>query len=158
MGRIYTATFGGVAVAATNAQDIFELVAPSDAIVKIHRITLGQTSDVGDAAEEILRLQLTSGHTTSGSGGASVTPVPKEPGDAAFGGTVERNNTTQAADGTIVEHYNWVWNVRGPFDHVFTPEEAPILSPSRRMCLELPAGPADEITMSGTIVFEEIGG
>ncbi len=156
MGRMYTATFGAVAVSAV--QDVIELVAPADAIVKIHRITLGQTSDVGDAAEEILRLQLTSGHTTSGSGGSSVTPAPKNLGDAAFGGTVERNNTTQAADGTIVEHYNWTWNIRGPFDMVFTPEEAPILSPSRRACLELPAQPADEITMSGAIVFEEIGG
>ena len=156
MGRIYTATFGAIAVSAI--QDIFEIVAPADAIVKIHRLHISQTSDVGDAAEEILRVQLTSGHTTSGSDGASVTPVPKELGDAAFGGTCERNNTTQASSGTIVEHYNWSWNIRGPLEIVFTPEEAPILSPSRRACIELPAAPADAITMNGTIVFEEIGG
>jgi hypothetical protein len=119
---------------------------------------LGQNTDVGDAAEEILDIQLTSGHTTSGSGGSAVTPVPREFGDAAFGGTVERNNTTQASAGTIVEHHNWSWNIRAPFDRVFTPEEMPILSPSRRACLELPAAPADSITMSGTITFEEIGG
>lgn len=156
MGRIYTATFSEIAV--TAIQDIFELVAPADAIVKIHRIELGQRSDVGDAAEEILLVQLTSGHTTSGSSGAAVTPVPREFGDAAFGGTVERNNTTQAVDGTIVEHHNWVWNIRGPFDRVFTPEEMPIISPSRRCCIELPVAPADSLTMSGTITFEEIGG
>lgn len=156
MGRIYTATFSEIAV--TAIQDIFELVAPADAIVKIHRIELGQRSDVGDAAEEILPVQLTSGHTTSGSGGAAVTPVPREFGDAAFGGTCERNNTTQASAGTIVEHHNWAWNIRGPFDRVFTPEEMPILSPSRRACIELPVAPADSITMSGTITFEEIGG
>lgn len=156
MSRIYTATFGAVAI--TAVQDIFEVVAPADAIVKIHRIQLAQTTDVGDTAEEILQLQWTSGYTTSGSGGASVTPVPTEFGDAAFGGTVERNNTTQANTGTAVEHYNWAWNIRMEFDKVFTPEERPVLSPSRRGVLELPVAPADSITVNGTIVLEEIGG
>lgn len=156
MGRIYTAQFTDVAVSAI--QDLFEVVAPADAIVKVHSLHLGQKSDVGDSAEEILSVQLTSGHTTSGSGGSSVTPVPVELGDAAFGGTCEANNTTQAQDGTIVVNESWHWNIRGPFDRIWTPETRPVLSPSRRMCVELPVAPADEITMSGTITFEEIGG
>jgi hypothetical protein len=155
MGRLYTAQFSAVAVSA--AQDLFEIVAPSDAIVKIHNIRLGQTSDVGDAAEEILLIKLNSGATTSGSGGGSYTPVPIELGDAAFGGTCEINNTTQAADGTIVTHHAWPWNVRGPFEIIFEPETRPVLSPSRRCVLTIPA-PADALTMMGTITFEEIGG
>lgn len=155
MGRIYTAQFSAVAVSA--AQDLFEIVAPSDAIVKIHNIRLGQTSDVGDAAEEILLIKLNSGATTSGSGGGSYTPVPIELGDAAFGGTCEINNTTQAADGTIVTHHAWPWNVRGPFEIIFEPETRPVISPSRRCVLTIPA-PADALTMMGTITFEEIGG
>lgn len=155
MGRIYTAQFTDVAV--TAIQDLFELVAPSDGIVVIHDLHLSQKSDVGDSAEEILNVQMTSGQTTSGSEGSSVTPVPKEVGDAAFGGTCEANNTTQAADGTIVTHYSWDWNIRMPFDKIWTPETRPVLSPSRRMCVELPAAPGDSITMSGTITFEEIG-
>lgn len=156
MPRIYTAQFTDVAV--TAIQDLFELVAPADAIVKLHDIHLSQKTDVGDAAEEILNIQLTSGHTVSGSGGSSPAAVPMELGDAAFGGTVEANNTTQANTGTIVTHYSWDWNIRGPFDKIFTPETRPVLSPSRRMCIELPAAPADSITMSGSITFEEIGG
>lgn len=156
MGRIYTAQFTDVAVSAI--QDLFELVAPSDAIVQIHDLHISQKSDVGDAAEEILNIQLTSGQTTSGSGGSSVTPVPQNFGDAAFGGTCEANNTTQASSGTIVVHYSWDWNIRGPFDKIWTPECRPILSPSRRCCVELPVAPADAITVSGTITFEEIGG
>lgn len=155
MSRIYTAQFSAVAVSA--AQDLFEIVAPSDAIVKIHNIRLGQTSDVGDTAEEILLIKLNSGATTSGSGGGSYTPVPIELGDAAFGGTCEINNTTQAADGTIVTHHAWPWNVRGPFEIIFEPETRPVLSPSRRCVLTIPA-PADALTMMGTITFEEIGG
>jgi len=156
MGRIYTAQFTDVAVSAI--QDLFELVAPADSIVKIHDLHLSQKSDVGDAAEEILNIQLTSGHTTSGSSGSAPAAVPNELGDSAFGGTVEANNTTQASAGTIVTHHSWDWNIRGPFDKIWTPETRPVLSPSRRACVELPAAPADAITMSGTITFEEIGG
>lgn len=155
MGRIYTAQFNGVAV--TAAQDLFELVAPSDAILIIHELDISQTSDVGDAAEELLLVTLKSGATTSGSGGSSVTPVPKELGDAAFGGTCEANNTTAAADGTIVTHRATAWNVRAPLSIIWTPETRPVISPSRRWVCSIPA-PADSLTMNGTIVFEEIGG
>ena len=156
MGRIYTVQFSGVAV--TAQQDLFELVAPADAVVAIHDIHLSQLTEVGDAAEEELLLLLKSGQTTSGSGGTAPTAVPKELGDAAFGGTVEVNNTTKASLGTIVTHYPWHWNVRVPFDKIFTPETRPILSPSRRATLELATTPADSITMAGSMTFEEIGG
>ncbi|MCU0841827.1 MAG: hypothetical protein MUC79_08930 [Thiobacillaceae bacterium] len=155
MSGIYTAVFNNVAV--TAIQDLFELVAPATAIVVLHDIHISQNTDVSDAAEEILRLELTSGHTTSGSGGSSVTPVSVLPGQPAFGGTCEANNTTQASAGTIVTHCVWNWNIRVGFDKVWTPETRPILAPSRRMCLELPAAPADSITVSGTLTFEEIG-
>lgn len=155
MGRIYTAVFNNVAV--TAIQDLFELVAPADSIVVLHDIHISQNTDVADAAEEILRLELTSGHTTSGSAGSAVTPVAAQLQDSAFGGTCEANNTTQASAGTIVTHYVWNFNIRAGFDKIFTPETRPIIAPSRRMCLELPAAPADSLTMSGSITFEEIG-
>ena len=156
MGRMYTATFNNIDV--SSAQDLFELVAPADAIVVLHDIHLSQNSDVGDTEEEVLCVELTSGYTLSGSGGSSVTPVPILLGDAAFGGTCEVNNTTRALSGTIVTHAVWNWNIRVGFDKVFTPETRPILSPSRRMCLGLPIAPNDTVIMSGTITFEEIGG
>lgn len=156
MGRLYTVSFTAVAV--TAQQDLFEVVAPADAVVRIHRIGLSQSTEVGDAMEEGLSLLLKSGQTTSGSGGSAPTAIPNELGDAAFGGTCEVNNTTKASAGTIVTHYAWNWNVRMPFEHVFTPEERPILSPSRRGTLELATTPADSITMSGYMVIEEIGG
>jgi hypothetical protein len=153
---MYTAVFSGVAV--TAQQDLFELVAPSDAIVVIHAIELSQSTEVGDAAEEGLSILLKSGSNTSGSGGTTPTPAPVQLGDAAFGGTCEANNTTKASAGTIVTHYAWNWNVRAEFVRIFTPEARPILTPSRRCTLELATTPADSVTMSGTLVFEEIGG
>lgn len=154
MSGIYTAVFNNVAV--TAIQDLFEINAPSDAVVLIHDIHLSQNTDVGDAAEEVLRIELTSGHTTSGSGGSAPTAIPRNIGQAAFGGTVGVNNTTQAVGGTIVTHYVWNWNIRVGFDKIFTPETRPRIAPGGRMCLELPAAPADSVTMSGSITFEEI--
>lgn len=155
MGRIYTAVFNNVAV--TAVQDLFEIVAPNDSIVVVHDLHISQNSDLGDAAEEILRIELTSGHTTSGSGGSAPTAIPAQLQDSSFGGTVEVNNTTQASAGTIVTHYVWNWNIRVGFDKIWTPETRPVIAPSRRMCVELPAAPADSLTMSGSITFEEIG-
>lgn len=156
MGRIYTVQFNGVAVAAQ--QDLFEIVAPADAVVLLHELILSQLTDVKDAEEEMLLLLLKSGQTTSGSGGTAPTAVPKELGDAAFGGTTEVNNTTKASVGTIVTHYAWHWNIRILFEKIWVPELRPVLSPSRRATIELATTPTDSITMGGILTFEEIGG
>lgn len=158
--RLYTAQFNAVAV--TAAQDLFEIVAPADAALKVHDWTVFQTSDTGDAAEEILRLETVRGvgSVTSGSGGSTPTAQPIEDGDTAFGGTVEANNTTRMATGTgtleTLEQYGW--NIRMPMEKIYTPECRPVISPSNRWTLALPAAPADSITVSGNITFEEIGG
>ncbi len=156
IGRIYTVQFNAVAVAAQ--QDFFEINAPADAVVELMELGLSQVSEVGDSAEEGLAVLLKSGQTTSGSGGTTPTPVPLSLGDAAFGGTVECNNTTKASTGTIVTHFSWNWNIRIPFEKIFTPETCKPLSPSARMTLELATTPADSITMSGYAIFREIGG
>ena len=155
MSKIYTVQFNGVVV--TAQQDLFELVGASDSVVKIHEIGLSQSTEIGDAMEEGLSILLKSGASTSGSGGSTPTPVPVEIGDSAFGGTTEANNTTKASTGTIVTKYAWNWNIRMPFQQIFTPETRPVVTPGTRLTLELGTTPADSITMSGYMVFEEIG-
>ena len=160
MARLYTAVFSSVAV--TAAQDLFELVAPADAIVQVYRIEMSQSTETGDAAEESLPLLIKRGigSVTSGTGGTTPTAQPVEDGDAAFGGTVEVNNTTKmvVGTGTIETIGSHNWNLRVPFDKVFLPEERIIISPSNRITVELVNAPADSVTMSGTITFAEIGG
>lgn len=158
MARIYTGLFS--AVAATAAQDLFEITAPSDAVVIVHGWTLFQTTDLGDAAEEVLGISTVRGvGATSGSGGSSVTSQPISDGDAAFGGTVEANNTTQmtAGGGSLETLERFGWNIRIPWAHLYSPETRPVVSPSNRWTLALTA-PADSITLSGMVTFEEIGG
>lgn len=153
MGLMYTATFEEVAV--TAAQDFFEVVAPSDAAVIIHECRISQSSDAGDSASEQLNILVHRG-STSGSGGSSLTPRPLQVGFPAAGSTVEANNTTQSTEGNqvLADCFNvmagWLWTP--------TPEARPVLSPSGRINIELQTTPADSLTMSGTIIFEEVGG
>jgi len=152
MGRMYAAVFEEVA--ATAAQDLFELVAPSTGVVLVHSIHISQSSDAGDAASEMLNILVHRG-TATGTGGSSVTPSPLAVGDSAFGGTCEANNTTQSAEGTFLGAYNF--NIMAGLDIVFTPETRPVISPSGLFIVELQTTPADSLTMSGTLIFEELG-
>lgn len=156
LGRKYTATFSKVTV--TAAQDLFEVNAPADAVVVILGWGFSQSSDVGDAAEEILNILVKTGATTSGSGGTTPTAVPRQLGDAAFGGTVEANNTTKATSGTIVVHDSQGMNVRTGVDRLYIPEDQIVVSPSGRLTIELVDAPTDALVMSGYVSFAEIGG
>jgi len=153
MGRMYSAVFEQVSVDA--AQDLFEIVAPADSVVRIHSIKIGQSSDAGDAESEQLNVLIHRG-STSGSGGSSPTPNPLEAGDAAFGGTVEANNDSQGTEGAILASFDF--NVLAGLNEVFTPEERIYISPSQRLIIELQTAPSDALTMDGTVMFEEIGG
>jgi hypothetical protein len=154
---IYFATFSAVAV--TAAQDVFSILAPATSRVVLREVRLGQYSDLGDAAAEMLGVQITRGYTTAGSVGAAVTPVLQYANAVAgptAGSTIRRNDTTQASVGTaqvmISEAFNIMagWLYRPPAD------ERIELEISTRLVIEITA-PADELTMSGTMVFEEIG-
>lgn len=152
---IYTVQFNAVAV--TAQQDLFELVAAATQILRIHELGLNQVSEIGDAQEEGLSILLKSGQTTTGSGGSTPTPVPMEFLAAAATFTAKANNTTKATVGTIVTHHAWSWNVRMPFQMIWTPETRPLISPSRRATVELATTPADSITVSGYITVEQLG-
>src|SRR5262245_6874524 len=108
MGRRYKCPIP--AIGATAQQDIWELLAPSDATVLIWGIRLNQSSDI-DSEQLRLTAKHVTGSPTSGSGGGTITPAPNSPGDAAFGGTVERNNTTRISGGTAVTKMDEGWNV-----------------------------------------------
>ena len=158
--RLYTAVFEDISV--TAAQDLFEILAATGKTIKIWKWNIFQTSDVGDAEEELLAIETVRGDgtVTSGSGGGSVTPEPVDNGDSAAGATVERNNTTRMAVGTgtldVLEKFGW--NVRAPIEMIYLPEERPVITPGDRWTLSLNDAPGDALTVSGMIMFEEIGG
>jgi len=157
MGRMYSVVFESVAV--TALQDFFEVASAADSATIIHSCVITQETEVADAAEEMLTVVIQAGATTTGSGGSAATARPLSLGDAAYGGVIAVNNTTEAVSGTIINLHRESFNVRTGFFYRPTPEERITLSPSARLTVTLISTvPADSITMSGTLLIEEIGG
>lgn len=154
MGRVYTVEFEGVAV--TAQVDFFEIVPNTAVPCAVHGILLSQSSDVGDAAEEILRIRFIRNHTTSGSGGAAPTPRPLLPADAAAAFAAETNNTTIASAGTPLNVLSHAFNIRTGLELFFPPELRIVVDGNTRLVCRLMAAPADSLTMSGTLFVEEI--
>jgi len=157
-GRIYRCVFNAVAV--TAQQDFFEITAATGKTILIHAWTIEQSTEVGDAQEEGINIVVKRGTslTTSGSGGTTPTPVAQNPNDAAAGAVCEVNNTTKMATGTgaITTEDPRAWNVRIPFIEIYTPENRLIILPGERKTWELGTTPADSVTVSGKVIFEEI--
>lgn len=156
MGRIYYIDIAPTAV--TVAADVVEITPADDKPVVIHGFEIFQTTDLGDASEEIIGLLWVRGHTTSGSGGSAPTPRPANPNDAAAGFTAETLNTTAASVGTTVNLPRHGWNVRIPTLVIYTPEMRPQASQGNTtLVLRMAAAPADSLTISGWVCVEELG-
>lgn len=158
MGRIYQTMTAAVAV--TTAIDLWEILAATAKPVRIHAWGICQTTDLGDAQEEVLRINEVRGVSTvtSGSGGSSPTVHPLDDNDAACGATVEANNTTRMAvgTGTLETLTERGWNIRIPLEVIYTPETRPRVNPGDRWTLGIVAAPADSVTISTFITFEEL--
>lgn len=156
MGRIYTINLTPTAI--TVAADLVEITPADDIPVVIHGFRVWQTSDVGDAQEEIITLSWVRGHTTSGSGGnTSVAATPKNHRDAAASMTVETANTTAASVGTTTTPYSTGWNVRAPLEVVFTPEQRIRADQGNTtIVLRMGAAPADSLTIGCSVDVEEL--
>jgi hypothetical protein len=155
MGRVYSAVFENVAVAA--AQDFFELLAATGKPIAIHEITI---ADHDTDTDEKLRVRLVmgAGTVTSGSGGSTATPRPFNVSNAAAGATIEINNTTKMLVGTgaLTTLKSDAFNTASGWFWVPTPECRPIIAPGDRMTVELVANPVATRNMSGCVVFEEL--
>ncbi len=154
MGRVYVATFKDVAV--TLAQDLFSLNPGANKPVSIHAVYISQTTEVKDAAEEGLTIELITGNTTVGSGGSALTAGPMNLNDAVDAATVRSNDTTEVSAGTAVSKHVEAWNVRMPFIWHPAPEDRIFTSNTFFFAAQLITAPADSITMNGTLVFEEL--
>ena len=154
MGRMYAVTFENVAV--TAGQDFFEILPATQKPVAIHACFLSQSTELRDVEEEQLRIKIIRGHTTSGSGGSSATARPLSPADTAAGATCEINNTTIASAGTAVDLHAETFNVRTGWVYLPTPEMRPVSVNNAIIVVRLMAAPEDSVTMSGTIIFEEL--
>jgi hypothetical protein len=99
--RCYTVV--AASAAQTGAIDWFELTSTSSSGFVLLGLDISQSTEAGDAQDEMIRwyIKRASSTFTSGSGGnTSVARTSVRSGDAAATFTAETNNTTQIAVGT----------------------------------------------------------
>lgn len=161
MSRRYSVPYTGTLTNAGGNTDLLEVLPADDKPTRLLGFALGQISEVADAAEEgleiaIIRMAAT---VTSGSGGSTVTPVPLDSADTAYGGTVECNNatvaTTSGASTTMAE---LGWNIRNsPYEFWFPPGLEPSVKQGEGLFVRCNTTAADDITIAVTFWIEEVG-
>ncbi len=153
MPRNYTCEFSRDA--ATTGDDLFEFDAAAEHPICLYGLFLSQSTEVGDAAEEMIGYRVIRGHTTSGSGGSTTTPRPVDDGDSAALFACETNNTTIASAGTGVNCHTGEFNVRAgePF---WFPEGSEIWTRGTSLLVvRLVASPADSVSFTATAYIRE---
>jgi len=154
MGRMYSASFADVEV--TALQDLFSLVVAVNEPVTLHSCFISQSSDVGDAAEELLAVHIVRGNGTVGSGGSAPTARPLDPKTGAASATVRANDTTEASTGTEEIMHAETFNIRTGWVYIPTPEtRIKADNVSDIIAVRLLDAPADALTTSGSLYWEE---
>lgn len=153
MSGIYKVPFN---YTGTGPLDLVELNPSASQPLLLLGFTIFQTSDFGDAAEEGQELTLETGNSTSGSGGASATPVSTYTDGGAAGFTAEMGNTTPASGGTNVERGRWGWNVRMEKEKMHTEAEQIKIAAGVRGVFRLKGTSADSLTIRGELIIQEV--
>lgn len=147
----YTASQDAQAI--TTAVDLFHITAAAEKPITLHWLELMQTTDLGDAAEEVLRIGIYRG-VTGGGAGTALTEVGLNDSFPTASAAVVGQGTASTG-GTLI----WLigWNIRqaGPV-WVPTPELRPEIDAANDpVVFRLLAAPADSITVSATVAWEE---
>jgi hypothetical protein len=159
MGRTYTVPLSFTYTAAGGDFDAVYLAPASNKPIKLLGFSLGQISEVGDAAEEgvrvsIIRLPAT---VTASSGGSSITATPIDSADSAAGFTARAGDSTVATtSGTAVTLAEYGWNERAtPFTEWFPPGREPKAKNAEALVIRLQTTLADDATVQATAWVEE---
>lgn len=159
MGRAYTVPFSGTLTAAGGDADLFELTPAANKPIHLVGLVLSQISEVGDAAEEGLRVSVIRLPATVTSGnGTAVTPVPISETDPAAGFSAETNGATVATtSGTAATLEEFGWNIRmSPLERWWPDERfAPRVQNAGALVVRCQTTAADDITVQGTAYVVE---
>lgn len=156
---IFTAAFSAVA-ATTVAQDVFELVGSAQDRTRLRSVTLGQSSIVLSSQALSVAVQIIRGYDVAAAGGTAITPrIMDSYSSRAAGATVTRLSTTVASSSSATPHVldAGVWHAEKQ-QYQWSPameRDMPTLKISERAVVRISA-PAAGITISGTLVFEEL--
>lgn len=149
MGRKYSVLMPGISV--TVAKDLLRIKSVADKVTYINRAQITQ-----EASETSEQLPLLVQRASTDGTGTSATPEKKDPGDAAYGGTVVTNLT---ADTTLTGAPIWRsgQNIINGWDYFPAPEDRLTLGGQGRAVVRLPVAPGAALTVTVDMDLEEVG-
>lgn len=153
MSFFYTASQDIQAI--TTAVDLLHGTVATDVPIRLWGLDLGQTTDLGDTGEEVLRIGIYRG-VSGGAGGSALTEVAQH--DRAPSATAAWvGQGTASTGGTLMKVV--LWNVRqpGPAWIAQTPDAALRVSAANDpIAFRLLAAPADSISIATEVLWEEL--
>jgi hypothetical protein len=160
---MYRVPYTGTLTNAGGDTDLLSIQPADDKPCRIVGWMLGQTSEVGDASEEGVRVTVRhmAATFTVGSGGAAVTPVANRAGTtdiAAAGFTARCNDTTvSTTSGTNTIAEEMAWNIRSsPWERWIPEELRPLAVQGEALVVRLETTLADDVTAALTFFVEEL--
>lgn len=154
---VYTVSFSEQTIAnASGDYDLWELVPADDRPIELVALFIGNKSEVGDAQDEMLSINVITDYTTS-SNGSATTPRPCDPRDGAAGFTAETLGATVATTGTPITVHADTFNVRAGYQLILPEFMRPKVDQAdTAMYIRLTSAVADDLTLSGTAYVREL--
>lgn len=149
----FYASYSGTLTNAGGDSDLLECSPASNKPCKLRRVVIGQHSEVGDAAEENIRISVIRlpATFTSGSGGSTVTKTYPSSASGAASATMEANNTTiGTTSGTAETLAELAWNERNvPCEFVWYEENfMPRVTNGEGLVVRCQSTVADDISIT----------
>lgn len=161
-GRCYTVEFNNQTITAADTDmDLWELDPAAEKPIELYGLVIVSFTEVAEAQEEWLRLQVITGNQTSGST-PDVSPTPRIVGAAtgqAAGFTAECFNATLAAAGagSPVNKHSDAFNVRAGYTFWWPEGSEPGCSGADLLVVRCATTVADDVTLNGTAYVREYG-
>lgn len=148
----YTASQDAQAI--TTAVDLFHITIADDKPFWLWRLEICNTTDLGDANEEVLKLGFYSG-VTGGGGGSALTEVATSDYNSITAGSAIVGQGTASTSGTLRKVFYWNIRQAGPI-YIATPEDVVRVGQGSSACaIRFLAAPADSVTMSAELTWLE---
>jgi hypothetical protein len=142
------------AQAVSTAVDLFHFTIADDKPMKLWALELAQTTDLSDAAEEVLRLGFYTG-VSGGGGGSAITEAGMSDAHGATISTAVVGQGTASTGGTLRKVFYWNIRQAGPV-WIATPETVlRVGQGGSASAIRFLAAPADSVTLSSEVTWIE---
>ena len=159
MTTIFSVPVNATVTAAGGDHELFEALASSTRGLRLRGFILGQTSEVGDAAEEGLQIGVYGlGATVTSSNGSAATARSLDGSGIAPGFTAKNPGTSIAtSSGTTYIYMTFGWNIRNsPYEFWFPDSSfCPVCRPSEALVIRQLTTAVDDFSFFGTVFIEE---